>query len=128
LCYIFDEAINEGDESMDGVSIAVIFRRMEHSSVIDEHVRKQLVRLEKFLEQERTPASIEVIIEAMPLRSFYIVDLRVHTPRFRELVKDEGHDIYLIIDSVVATMNNQLRRLKEHMLDDRKNNANNRPG
>lgn len=113
---------------MDGVSIAVIFRRMEHSSVIDEHVRKQLVRLEKFLEQERTPASIEVIIEAMPLRSFYIVDLRVHTPRFRELVKDEGHDIYLIIDSVVATMNNQLRRLKEHMLDDRKNNANNRPG
>lgn len=105
---------------MDGANIVVTFRHMDHSPVIDEHVRKQLDRLEKFLEQERTPVSVEMIIEAKPVHSHHIIELRVNTPHFHEVVKDEGSDMYLVIDSVITTMNNQLRRLKERMLDDRK--------
>lgn len=105
---------------MDGANIVVTFRHMDHSPVIDEHVRKQLDRLEKFLEQERTPISVEMVIEAQPIHSHHLIELRVNTPHFHEVVKDEGPDMYLVIDSVITTMNNQLRRLKERMLDDRK--------
>jgi ribosomal subunit interface protein len=123
LCYVFAGRTNWGEEDMNTGKINVTFRNMDHSAVIEEHIRRQLDRLEKFLKQERTPISVEMIIEAKPVHSHHIIELRVNTPHFHEVVKDEGPDMYLVIDSVISTMNNQIRRLKERMLDDRKDGS-----
>lgn len=111
-----------GDDDMNSAKKNVTFRNMDHSAVINDHVHKQFERLEKFLEQERTPISIDMIIEAKPIHSHHIVELRINTPHFHEIVKDEGSDIYLVIDSVINAMCTLLSRDKKRMIDERKNN------
>lgn len=106
----------------------VTFRHMEHSPVIEDYVLKELIELDKFLHQERSPIACDMVIEARPVHSRFIAELVIRTPNFYEVAKDEGFNINEVIDSVIKKMSAQLGRKKARRIDERKEvKVNNKP-
>lgn len=98
---------------MNNEAIKITFRNLDHSAVIEERVRKQLQKLDKFLEKERTPISVNFIIEAHPLHAHHKIELLVKSPNYDLMAFDEGTDLYKLIEQVIDTMLAEMRKAKD---------------
>jgi ribosomal subunit interface protein len=88
----------------------IVFRHMEKTAGIEEHCNKQLAKIEKFLEKERTPISIDLVLEPSKVHSHHKIELRVNTPHFHKISTDEGPKFYEVLDSVIDTMYRELHK------------------
>jgi ribosomal subunit interface protein len=98
---------------MNNEVVKVTFRNMDHSAVIEEHTRKQLQKLDKFFEKERTPKSIHFIIEAHPLHAHHKIELLIKSPNYDLMAHDEGNDLNKLIEDVIDTMLVEMRKAKD---------------
>ena len=108
---------------MDKATTQITFRHMAHSPAFDAYARQELLKLDKFLESERPPITIELVIEALPVHAHSRVEIIVKTARLYLVSHDEGPDLYAVIDSAVTTMGRELNKAKEKFLDKRKDSA-----
>lgn len=100
----------------------IVFRGVPHSALMEEHANKQLVKIEHFLEHEREPKYIHLIIEPSKLRQHSRVELIVKTPNY-DLKTDrehEGEECYDVLDDVIDVMYRLLHEVKQRHIDDRK--------
>lgn len=99
----------------------IAFRNMDHSMPMEEYANAQLVKLEKFLESERSPILIHLTLTASHVREHPTVELIVKTPNYNRTVKYEhlGTDLYDSLDRVIDTMYKELhedkRKLHDHL-------------
>lgn len=98
----------------------ITFRGMDHSPVIEEFANDHLKKLEAFLEDERTPIAIDLVLTAQPVHAHHKVELRVKTPHYDLFAQHEGPEMYQEIDRVTDKMLQELRRAKEKRIDDQK--------
>lgn len=101
----------------------ITFRNMEHSASMEEYCNKQLEKIEKILESERTPIYIDMVLEASKTREHPFVELRVKSPNYDCISNYEktGVDLYDCIDRVIDVMYKQLQELKKKRHNNLKN-------
>ncbi len=96
----------------------ILFRNMEKTTHMEEYCDKQLAKIMHFLENERTPISIDMVLEPSKVHAHHYVELRVHTPHYHKKAEAEGPDFYLVLNKVVDTMHRELleekKKQKEH--------------
>jgi ribosomal subunit interface protein len=108
----------------------IVFRGMEHSPTIEEQVNTRLVRTETFLENERDPVTIDVILEAHRTHHHHRVEIHVKSPNYDVIAHHEGPDMHDEINRVTETIYRELLNKKRERIDDRNHpnhGRNNRP-
>jgi ribosomal subunit interface protein len=98
----------------------ITFRGMDSSPVMEKHVQQQLRKIEGFLEHERLPVKIEVILEAHHIHAHHKAEIRISAPDYHILMHEEGADLYKLIDAVLDRSYLALREQKEKLVDRRK--------
>lgn len=97
----------------------IAFKNMDHSAPIEEHAIKQLAKVEKFLEHERTPIYIDLVLEPSKTREHHKIELRVKSPHYNLVSHHEfrGDGFYEAMDKVIDTMYDELREHKRKNID-----------
>lgn len=97
-----------------------MFRHMDHSEPMQEHVNKQLEKIEKFLEHEQTPVHIDLVMEPSKTREHHFIELKIKSPSYDVIAKREhsGDKFYEELDKVIDTAYRQLREQKSRNHDD----------
>lgn len=100
----------------------ITFRNMDHSDVMEQYINQQLAKIEEFLENERTPIYIDIVLEASKVREHPRAELRVKAPHFDLISNYEhtGDDMYDVIDRVIDIMYHELHEYKKKECDNRK--------
>lgn len=101
------------------MNIRIAFRHMEPTQALEAHAHKELAKLEKLINTDRTPIFIDFILEEHKLRGDNRVELRVNLPDGHLMAHAEGNDMYLIMSQVVDKMVAELRKEKERALSKR---------
>lgn len=103
----------------------IVFRHMDHSSVLEEYANQQLAKVEHFLESERDPIYIDLILEPSKVHRHHKVELRVKTPHY-DLIstyEHEGDKFYDTLDRVIDTMYKELHEKKKLLKKDKEKTA-----
>lgn len=99
------------------MSKRIVFREMDHSNPMEDHVNKQLEKIEHFLLNERTPIAIDMVLTASRLHAHPRAELRIKTPHY-DLVthyEHEGVDMYEAIDRTIDKMYKLLHEEKKRV-------------
>lgn len=98
----------------------IAFRGMEHSPVLEEFAQQHLEKIEKLLESERTPITIDLVLTAFPDHAHHHVELHVVTSHFDLVAHHEGAEMYQEVDRVVDKMVQEIRKAKEKFNEESK--------
>lgn len=91
----------------------IAFRNMEKTAHMEEYCINQLDKIEKFLEHERTPISIDLVLTPSKVHAHHNAELRVNTPHYHKKTEAEGPDFYLVLNKVIDTMYKELHEEKK---------------
>ena len=98
----------------------ITFRHTETTPVLEEFANKHLERIEKALANERTPITINLVLEAFPDHAHHKVELHVVTPHFNLMAHHEGPEMYQEIDRVIDIMLKEIRKAQDKFKDDQR--------
>lgn len=100
----------------------IAFRNMDHSIPMEQYANQQLDKIEKFLQEERSPILINLTLTASHVNEHPAVELIVKTPNYDRVVKyeHEGMDLYDVLDRVIDTMYKKLHEDKKKLHDNLK--------
>ena len=98
----------------------ITFKGMEHSSVLEDYANQQVVKIEEFLQSERTPVYIDLIFEPSHVHAHHKIELRVKSPSYDRISNYEGKDFYHTLDRVIDVMYHELREEKKKNDDSKK--------
>jgi ribosomal subunit interface protein len=90
---------------------------MQSSPTLEESVATQLAKIEEFLSHERTPVTIDIVLEAYPTGAHNSVEIRVHSPQYEAIASREGKDMYKLVGEVSDCIYSELRKQKEERVD-----------
>jgi len=110
------------------MNLQITCRGIEHTKELDTHIRKQLHKVEAFVDKHRDPHTILVVIEGHPSHAHNSVTCRVHVANYEAYGSREGQNIYALIDEVMDIVYGELRKNKEWQVDHQKNKNGHRPG
>lgn len=97
----------------------ITFRNMDHAAAIENYANEHLGKIEKFLEGEPSPISIDLVMEPSKTREHNRVELRVKTPHYDLIAHHEGPQFYKQLDHVIDVMLQQLLQAKRKRIDER---------
>lgn len=97
-----------------------MFRHMDHSEPMLEHVNQKLQKIEKFLENETTPIHIDVVMEPSKVHEHHCIEVKIKTPHYDVIAKREypGVKFYEELDHVIDIAYRELREQKRRNHDD----------
>lgn len=95
----------------------ITFTNMESTKLLEDHVNEQLIKVERFLEKERPPVQLEVVLEAHRIHAHHQVEVRLHAPEYHLRAHAEGADMYKVINEAIDKLYAELRREKEKWVD-----------
>ena len=98
----------------------ITFRRMQHSKVMEDYANKQLEKIVTFLEKERPPIYIDLILEPSKIHACHVITLKVKTPHFDMISTYEGSKFYDVLDRVIDVMYADLLKKKKEQKDHEK--------
>jgi ribosomal subunit interface protein len=98
----------------------IAFRHMEKTEPMEQHINEHLAKIEQFLEHEKEPIHIDLILEPSKVHAHHRVELRVKSPNYDRIVERENPDFYLALDFVINTMYDKLHEDKQRHIDERK--------
>lgn len=100
------------------------FRRMKPDKLLEDHVNKQLEKLDDFFKDKREPISIDVVLEKHPDHAHDSAALRISVPMYETTIDivayREGPDLYDCINEVCAIAHRDLMQAKQKLVDMRK--------
>lgn len=102
------------------MDVRIFFHEMEHSAAIESKAQELMQKIYKFLEHEREPIYIHLTIEAGRPHAHHQVEVRVKSPNYELMVKDEGPDIYLLLNQMIDLMYKRLHEKKEELVRERR--------
>jgi len=95
-------------------------RGMDHSDALENYVNDQLAKVISFLENEREPIYLDVVLESGTPHAHPQVEVRLKSPNYDLISNYEGNDMYDTIDRVIDVMYQQLQEKKEERVDKKK--------
>ena len=95
-------------------------RNCQHTPDLDAHIQEQFKRIESFLEKERLPQNIEVVVEMHPKHQHHLVTIRLDVADHKYFAQHEGTDVFAEINEVFDRIYAQLRDRKEQHVDKQK--------
>lgn len=98
----------------------ITFRSMDHSPVMEKHINEQLAKIISFLEHEREPIHIEIVVEAGRPHAHHTAELLIKSPHYDCMTKCEGPQVYRIIDRIIDAMYLKLRDRKKEILEEQR--------
>ena len=101
------------------MSKRITFRNMDHTAAIENYANEHLSKIEKFLVNEPTPVSIDLVLEPSKTREHNRVELHVKTPHYDLISHHEGPQFYKVLDHVIDVMLQQLLEAKRKRIDNR---------
>ena len=99
----------------------IAFRGIDSTPVLEQFIQSHLEKVERLLENERTPIMIDLMLEASKVHAHHKVELRVKTPHYDLVAHHEGPEMYQEIDRVCDKMVTEIRRAKEKRVSSEKN-------
>jgi ribosomal subunit interface protein len=98
----------------------ITFRNMDSSEALRAHINKQMQKVITFLENERLPLFIDMVLEPSKRRAHNRAEVRVKTPHYDLISNYEGQDLYDVIDRVIDVMYHEILEAKRKRVDGRK--------
>ncbi len=95
----------------------ITFSGKGHTPVLDEHINKQLEKIEQLLKKEATPIFLDVVVDFHDVHKHQHVTARVKTPHYECFAEHEGPDIFMEINEVIERLFDQLRTEKKKLVD-----------
>lgn len=92
----------------------IVFRNMEKSDAMKDYANEQLVKIEQFLSEERSPINIDLVFEPSKTHDHHRIELRVKTPHYDKISDYEytGTKFYDVLDRVIDVMYRELHEEK----------------
>jgi ribosomal subunit interface protein len=97
----------------------ITFRNMEHTLAIENYANEHLAKIEKFLEHEPTPVSIDLVMEPSKTREHNRVELMIKSPHYNVIAHHEGPHFYKVLDHVIDIAMQELLKEKRKRIDGR---------
>lgn len=101
------------------MNIRIAFRNMEHSTAIENYVKKELEKVTKYLKHEDDLVNIDVVLDAARTHHHHQVEFRLNSKHYHLIASHEGADLYQEIDQTVKIMVQEVKKHKEKALDKR---------
>lgn len=101
------------------MNVRIVFRHMEHSVAIENHVKKELEKVTKFLQKEDDLVTIDIVLDAARVHHHHKVEFRLNSKHYHLIATEEGPELYEQIDHVIKTMVHEIKKQKEKNLDKR---------
>jgi ribosomal subunit interface protein len=98
----------------------IVFHGIEKTKPMEEYCNKQLVKIEHFLENERTPISIDLTLMPSKVHAHHFIELHVKTPHYDKMSTYEGPEFYDVVDRVIDVMYRELHKAKDKEKEHRK--------
>jgi ribosomal subunit interface protein len=98
----------------------ITFRGMDHSPVIEQHTNEQLSKLERFLEHEREPIYLHIVLEAERTHHHHKIEIGLKSPHYDLHVHKEGPEFYKVLDEAIDTMYHNVHEAKRELIDKKK--------
>ena len=105
------------------MNIKITFRNCEPTIALENHINEQLHKVKDFLEHERSPVNLEIIVDANPIHAHHRVESRLHAPEYHIMAHDEGDEMYKVISDMIDKLYTELLRTKEKLVDRHKRSA-----
>lgn len=96
----------------------ITFRGMDSTAALENYVDTQLANILAFLENEREPIYLHVILTDGRPHAHHGAELLIKSPHYDLIAKDEKPDLYEAIMAVADNMYLQLREKKKKNMDD----------
>lgn len=102
----------------------IAFKNMDHNDGLEKFAIQKLEKIDSLLESERTPISINLVLEQGKVHAHNKVELHVVTAHFNLVAHHEGPDFFKEIGHVVETMVEEIRTAKARKTEElRKRNS-----
>lgn len=98
----------------------ITYRHMENSPEIEFHIRKQMAKILKFLENERSPVYIHLVITPSKDHAHHEAELVIKTPHYNVVGKEEDPIAFVAIDTLIDTTYKRLEQAKRKVDDGHK--------
>lgn len=93
---------------------SIVGRQMEITDAIQRHAEQKVTKLEKY--EDQVIRCDFTVGKESPSKELFRAELLVAVRNHAEIVaKAEGHDLYVLIDEVIAKAGRQLHDLKEKL-------------
>jgi ribosomal subunit interface protein len=99
---------------------SIIFDGIEKTQPLEDSCNKKLEKIEHFLENERTPIFIDLVLQPSKVHAHHYIELRVNTPHYHKISSYEGPEFYDVLNRVVDTMHRELLKCKNKETEHRK--------
>lgn len=98
----------------------IAFKNMDHNEGLEKFANEKLAKVDHLLESERTPISINLVLEQGKVHAHNRVELHVTSADFNLMANHEGPDFIKEISHVIDTMVDEIRKAKSRRNDEHK--------
>lgn len=91
----------------------IAFKNIDRDENLEKFANEKLEKIERLLESERTPISINLVLEGGKVHAHNRVELHVTSAHFNLVAQHEGPDFIKEINHVIDTMVEEIRTAKE---------------
>jgi len=96
----------------------IAFKNMNHNDSLEKFASQKLEKIDRLLETERTPVSINLVLEQGKVHAHNRVELHVTSAHFNLVAQHEGSDFIKEINHVIDTMVEEIRTAKERKTEE----------
>lgn len=98
------------------MNLEVVFKELEHSDGIQQHVEERAAKLERLVAEDE---HVRVVVEAKFKGQQHSAEVQWHCNRSKKdfHAKSEGHDLYAQIDEAFNKVYRQAQTAHEKMID-----------
>lgn len=99
----------------------IAFKNMERNDNLETFAHQKLEKVDHLLASERTPITINLVLEQAKVHAHNRVELHVTSPHFNLVAHHEGPDFFKEIAHVIDTMVEEIRTAKERKTEEFRN-------
>lgn len=96
----------------------IAFKNMDHNDALEKFANQKLDKIEHLLESERTPLTINLVLQQGKVHAHNRVELHVVTAHFNLVAHHEGPDFIKEISHVIDTMVEEIRTAKARKIEE----------
>jgi ribosomal subunit interface protein len=98
----------------------ITFHNLQHSDLMEEHIKDKLAKIEELLGESESPRFAEVWLKAhLPIHE---AEIHIKSKNINLVSHDKSNDLYVACDNAIDKMVTQVKKAKSKLADLRKDN------
>jgi len=99
----------------------IAFKNMDKNEALEKFANQKLEKVEQLLATERTPTTINLVLDQNKVNVYNRVELHVTSPHYNLVAHHEGPDFIKEISYVIDIMVEEIRTAKDRVSEEFKN-------